>query len=83
MLQKLRSRHPVDLPYGKWGRAMPILMVLAGIAVLFVVIPFLLSPLAAASVSLRKVIVLLGAGLGTLVLVLVLAGIRGKYAWQR
>lgn len=83
MLQKLRSRHPVDLPYGKWGIAKPILMVLAGIAVLFVIIPLLLSPLAAASVSIRKVLVLLVASLGTLVLVLVVAGIRGKYGWQR
>lgn len=83
MLQKLRSRHPIDLPNGKWGRAKPILGVLAAIAVLFVFIPLLVSPLVAASASLRNAIVLLGAGIGTLVLVLVIGGIRGKTGWQR
>lgn len=83
MLQKLRSRHPVDLPYGTWGRKRAILAVLGGIAVLFVVIPFLLSPLVALNAGARKAVVLVAAGFGTLFLVLLVGGARGKFGWQR
>jgi hypothetical protein len=83
MLRKLRSRHPIDLPRGKWGRAKPILAVLGTLAILFVLIPLLLSPLLAARVSIPRAAILIGAGFGTLVFVLVLGGIRGKSGWQR
>lgn len=83
MLQKLRSRHGVDLPYSGFGTKKGILAVLGGLAALFVVIPFLLSPLAAADESVRKAAILMAAGLGTLVFVLLVAGIKGKFGWQR
>jgi hypothetical protein len=83
MLQKLRSRHGVDLPYSGFGTKKGILTVLGGIAALFVIIPFLLSPLAAANESVRRAAILIGAGVGTLVFVLLVAGIRGKFGWQR
>ena len=83
MLQKLRSRHGVDLPYSGFGTKKGILAVLGGLAVLFVVIPLLLSPLVALSDSVRRAAIAIAAGVGTLVLVLLVAGIRGKYGWQR
>ena len=83
MLRRLQSRHEIDLPYGKWGRAKPILFVIATLAVLFVILPFLVSPLAAASESVRRAAVLIGAGVGTLLLVLLVTGLRGKPGWQR
>lgn len=83
MLQRLRSRHPIDLPAGKWGHAKPILAVLGTLAVLFVVLPLLLSPLVAAGASFRRALFLIAAGVGTLVLVLLITGVRGKFGWQR
>ena len=83
MLQKLRSRHAVDLPYAGFGTKKGILTVLGGIAALFVLVPLLLSPLAALSESARRALIAIAAGVGTLVLVLLVAGIRGKYGWKR
>lgn len=83
MLQKLRSRHAIDLPYGGFGTKKGILAVLGGIFALFVLTPFLLSPLVALSASATRAIIMVGAGFGVLVLVLAIAGIRGKHGWQR
>lgn len=43
MLNKLRSRHPVDIPAEGFGRSRGLLTVLGGIAVLAVIIPVLLA----------------------------------------
>ena len=83
MLQKLRSRHPVDLPYGGFGRKKGILTVLGGLAVLFVLVPLALSPLVQLSESARKAVVLVGAGIGLLVVVLLFGAIRGTTGWDR
>ena len=83
MLQKLRSRHAIDLPYSGFGMKKGILAVLGGILVLFVLLPLALSPLAALSQSVPKAAIAIAAGFGALLLVLLLAGIRGKFGWQR
>lgn len=83
MLRRLQSRHPIDLPRGAWTHKKAILLVLGGIAALFVVIPLGLSPLVALSASMMPVVIAIGAGFGTLVLVLVVFGARGKFGWQR
>lgn len=83
MLRRLRSRHPVDLPYQGFGRRRPTLAILGGLAVLFVVIPFLVSPLVSASDSVRKTAIAIAAAFGTLFLVLLVTGARGKFGWQR
>lgn len=83
MLEKLRSRHPIDLPDGAWGQKKGILTILGGIAVLFVIVPLLLSPLAALSVSVLPVLIAIGAGFGTLFVALLFGAARGKFGWQR
>lgn len=83
MLEKLRSRHSIDLPYGGFGMKKGIFVILGGIAALFVLMPLGLSPLASLSEHSRKTILAIGAGFGTLILVLAIAGIRGKYGWKR
>ena len=83
MLQKLRSRHPIDLPYGGFARKKGILTVLGGLAVLFVIVPLLLSPLVQLNESARKAVVLVGAGVGLLVAVLLVGAILGKTGWDR
>lgn len=83
MLQKLRSRHGVDLPYSGFGTKKGILAVLGGLLVLFVLIPLALSPLVALRASVPRAAIAIAAGMGLLVLVLLVAGIRGKYGWQR
>ena len=41
MLEKLRSRHPIDVPAEKWGASKGLLTVLGLIALLFVALPLL------------------------------------------
>jgi hypothetical protein len=83
MLQKLRSRHPIDLPRGHWAHKRKFLGVLGILAVLFVIVPLLLSPLVALSASVPRVAIAVAAGVGTLVLVLLVGGVRGKTGWDR
>lgn len=90
MLQKLRSRHPIDLPTEGFGHKKAILAVLGGIAVLFVFIPFLLSPLAALLGGLQaggdgvsRVVVVIAAGFATLFFVLLVGALRGKRGHDR
>lgn len=83
VLRRLRSRHPVDLPYEGFGRRTPTLAILGLLAVLFVIVPFLVSPLAAANESIRRTAIAIAAAFGTLFLVLAVAGARGKFGWQR
>ena len=86
MLQKLRSRHPVDLPSGAWGRKKGILAVLGGIAFLFLLVPLLLA-LVGGLLDGRRVdreaALAIAAMAGFLLLVLIVAGIRGKPGWDR
>lgn len=83
MLQRLRSRHPIDLPRGAWKHKIGIFLVLGGIAGLFVLLPLGLSPLVALSDSVVRAIIAIGAGFGALVLALAVFSIRGKHGWQR
>ena len=83
VLRRLRSRHGVDLPYSGFGVRRPTLAILGLIAVLFVIVPLLVSPLAAANESVRRTAIAIAAAFGTLFLVLLVAGARGKFGWQR
>lgn len=83
MLQRLRSRHAIDLPFGGFSLKKGILVILGGIAALFVVLPFLLSPLVSLSARSRRTVIAIGASFAVLILVLLVAGIRGKFGWQR
>jgi len=46
MLKKLRSRHGIDLPYQGFGSRKLFLAVIAGMALLFIAVPLVLSPIA-------------------------------------
>jgi hypothetical protein len=81
MLQKLRSRERIDLPVEGMGRRRPTLAILGGLAVLFVIVPLVLSLLSGATA--RNLAIGLGAGVGTLLLVLLVFGARGKPGWNR
>lgn len=82
MLQKLRSRHPIDLPVEGFGHKKVILAVLGGLFLLFVALPFLLSPLAAARENMR-LIVAVAAGFAALLLALLVGAAIGKKGWDR
>lgn len=79
MLEKLRSRHPIDVPAENWGRRRGFLVVMGGLATLFVILP-LLGALYAGALDAPYAI---AAAVGALVLVLLLAGARGKPGHQR
>lgn len=86
MLDKLRSRHPVDLPAGRWGTKRMILVILGGIAAFFVLAPLGLSILGGLTEGGRLnkgAVISIGAGVGFLLVVLVVGGIRGKPGWER
>ena len=83
MLQKLRSRESVDLPYEGFGRRRPTLVILGGIFALFVLVPFLLSPLLNLRAELRATVLAVGAGFGALLLVILIGGAKGKFGWRR
>lgn len=74
MLQKLRSRQPIDLPVESWGRRRPTLAILGVIAALFVVIPLVVALLGGGRVAPIPV----AAGVGILLVVLLVAAARGK-----
>ena len=78
MLQKLRSRHAIDLPAERWGRRRPTLAILGLIALFFVLVPFLLSLGGAGRLLLG-----VAAGVGALLLVILLYGLKGKPGWDR
>jgi hypothetical protein len=85
MLQKLRSRHSIDLPAEKWGRRRPTLAILGLIAVVFLFVPFLIALLSGfydGGVQVTRAEGI-AAGVGLLLLVLVVAGLRGKPGWSR
>jgi hypothetical protein len=85
MLQKLRSRHTIDLPAESWGRRRPTLAILGLIAVLFLLIPLLVALVSGfydggAQVTRAEGI---AAGVGLLLLALIVGGLRGKPGWSR
>ena len=86
MLEKLRSRHPVDVPADEWGRRKLFVVVLGGLAVLFVLVPLAVSLLAGLTWGggiNRRAVIAVAAGFGFLVLVLVAGALRGKPGWER
>lgn len=91
MLQKLRSRHPIDLPAERWGRRRAFLVILGGLAVLALLVPlalaFLGPPARAAmrgdSDGLVSFVVRAGVGLGVLAVVLLVYAAKGKPGHDR
>lgn len=73
MLNKLRSRHPVDIPAEGFGRSRGLLAVIGGIAVLAVVIPVLLAVAEGALTWATGVVI----GMGVIVLTFVIMGALG------
>lgn len=80
MLQKLRSREPIDLPETYRHSGLP-LTILGGIALLTVLVPLLLA-LAAGLLTGPRALAL-AIGIGTLVIVLFIGGIVGKPGHSR
>jgi hypothetical protein len=86
MLQKLRSRHSIDLPAETWGRRRPTLAILGIIAIVFLFVPLLLALISgiysdgAVQVTRFQGI---AAGVGLLLLVLIVGALRGKPGWAR
>ena len=89
MLRRLQSRHPIDLPRGKWRHVKVMVAVFGGLAALAVLIPFAISPLGAiyadwqAGFTVPPALLLTVAGIGTLILVLAIGAIKGKPGWDR
>lgn len=81
MLEKLRSRHPIDLPAEAWGRSRGLLGALGTLALLFLVLPLLAALYAA--VRSRNLLMGVGAAIGALLLVLAIVGMRGKPGHRR
>ena len=86
MLQKLRSRHDIDLPYEGFGRRRPTLAILGLIAVAFLFVPLLLALVSgfwrdgSVHVSTAQGI---AAGVGALLLVIIVATLVGKTGHDR
>ena len=91
MLQKLRSRHPIDLPAEGWQRRRKFLGIMGTLVVLALLVPLavtFLGPLAREALQgdrkgLTQVVVSLGVGLGVLALVLLFYGVKGKPGHDR
>lgn len=85
MLEKLRSRHPIDLPE-RYGHKVGILVILGGLAVLFVIVPLFVA-LGASLIEKGRIdqtrAALVAGGIGFLLLVVLVSGIRGKVGWDR
>lgn len=81
MLEKLRSRHPIDLPAEEWRRSRGLLGTLGAIALLFVLLP--LGAALYSAVRDRNLLLGIGAAVGALVLVVLVAGARGKPGARR
>lgn len=83
MIEKLRSRHPVDVPAEGFAASRGLLTVIGGIAALFVLLPLGLALLLGvidvnARVLRIPVILAIAAAGATFVLVLMVAAMRGK-----
>lgn len=81
MLEKLRSRHPIDLPVESWGRSRGLLGTLGTILVLVVLLPLL--GVAYYAVMNRNVLAGVLAAVSALVLVVLAGSARGKSAHRR
>ena len=79
MLEKLRSRHSIDLPAEGWRRSRGLFVVWGGIAFLFVLVPLLLALYAGA----RLLPVGIVAAFGALLLALLVGAVRGKPGARR
>lgn len=73
MLQKLRSRHGIDLPIDGWKRSNGLLVVIGGLAFLAVLLPAAVALIQGALTWATGVLI----GMGTLVLVFLLMGAMG------
>lgn len=86
MLQKLRTRHPIDVPAEGFGRRSSFLAILGVLAVLFVLLPLVLS-LAGGLYNdgrvNRAAAIAVGAGLAALLLAILVGAIRGKPGHKR
>lgn len=71
MLQKLRSRHPVDLPVEGFGRSGALVAIIGGLAVLAVIVPLVLAVAEGALTWAVGVAI----GVGTIVVVFLLLGL--------
>lgn len=86
MLQKLRSRHPVDLPVEGFGRSRGLLGILGFITVAFLLLPLALALYAGLTEGSAPDVsggAAVAAGIGTLLLVLVVGGLIGKPGHSR
>lgn len=79
MLEKLRSRHSIDLPAEGFGRSKFLFLVWGGIAGLFIGLPLALAAYAGA----RLLPLAIGAAVGVLVLLWVAGAVRGKPGSRR
>ena len=79
MLEKLRSRHSIDLPAEGWRRSRGLLVVWGGIAVLFLLIPLALALYAGAKLVPLGIV----AAFAALILVWIVGAIRGKPGARR
>ena len=79
MLEKLRSRHSIDLPAEGWRPSRLLFVVWGGIAFLFVLAPLLLALYAGA----KAVPVAIAVAFGALLLALLVGAIRGKPGARR
>jgi hypothetical protein len=79
MIEKLHSRHSIDLPAEGWRPARGLLAVWVTIAVLFVILPLLLALYATARYATMGIVL----GVGALLLVWILWSIRGKPGYAR
>lgn len=73
MLQKLRSRHSIDLPIDGWKRSNGLLTVIGGLAFLAVILPSIVALVQGALTWATGVLI----GLGTIVLVFLAMGAMG------
>jgi hypothetical protein len=79
MLEKLRSRHSIDLPAEGFRRSNGLFVAIGGIALLFVLIPLLLALYAVA----RTATIGIAIGVAALLLVWIVWGAIGKPGYAR
>lgn len=76
MLEKLRSRHPIDVPADEWKRSRGLLGALGTILVLFLLVP--LGLVAYAAIKDRSFLLGAGAAVGAFLLMILVYAARGK-----
>lgn len=73
MLQKLRSRHPIDIPAEGFGRSTGLLVTIGGLGVLAVIVPLVLAILEGALTAPLAIAL----GVGVVILTLLILGAFG------